>query len=183
MLAFLSVIDNESTRDQLEEIFHLYANDLVYIANDILNDPYEAEDVLQSALIQFAGYLDDGIDVKSRKTRGLIAIIVRNLSLNIYRQRKQIQTIDIDEVKDFIKNEDPDDPELNVLLLDRSKWIAQQLAAIKKEYADILAMKYLYGYSNTEIAGMCRISEENVRTRLTRAKQALQKITGEEHYD
>jgi RNA polymerase sigma-70 factor, ECF subfamily len=183
MLAFLSAIDNESMRNQLEEVFHLYANDLLYIANDILNDPFEAEDVLQSAMIQFADYLNDGVDVKSRRARGLIAIIVRNLSLNIYKQRKQKQTLNIDELDDFIKNEDSDDPELSVLLLDRSKWIARQLDGIKKEYADILAMKYLYGYSNTEIAVMCCISEENVRTRLTRAKQALQKIAGEEQYD
>jgi len=67
-------------------------------------------------------------------------------------------------------------PELTILRLDQSHEMARLLAKINHGYADILALKYTYEYTNDEIASMLSISEENVRKRLERAKKALKKI-------
>ncbi|PKM50173.1 MAG: sigma-70 family RNA polymerase sigma factor [Firmicutes bacterium HGW-Firmicutes-7] len=183
MLIFLNVIDHEIIRNHLEKIYHYYSKDLWYIANDILNDPYEAEDVVQVALIKISDYLDEQSDVRCNKTKGLIVIIVRNLSINIYNQRKRRATINIDELDEVIQDETNVSPELNVLRLDQSRQIAKHLSKINKRYADILTLKYTYEYTDQEIAGILCISEGNVRTRLARAKKALEKVLGGEYYE
>lgn len=80
----LMVIENEKIRSGLEGIYNLYSKHLWYIANDILRDEYEAEDVVQTAFIKVSEYLDENTDIRCNKTRGLIVIIVRNIAINIY---------------------------------------------------------------------------------------------------
>lgn len=176
MLLFLNIIEDNILRSHLEEVYHLYKKDLLYIANDILNDYYEAEDVVQTAFVKFSDYLYEDIDVKSHKTKALIVLIVRNLSFNIYNQRKNRPTANIDELEDVIFDEANISPEVNVLRLDRTYEIAKSLSKINSSYADILALKYTFEYSNSEIATILSISEVNVRKRLSRAKKALKNI-------
>jgi RNA polymerase sigma-70 factor, ECF subfamily len=183
MLTFLTVIDCEEIRNQLEEIYYLYGKDLWYISNDILNDEHEAEDIVQTALIKITGYLDKNIDVKEGKTKGLIAIIVRNLSINLYNQRKRRPTVDIDELEEILEEQEDQNPEPKAIRLDKKKWIAGELAKIKPEYADILALKYEYEYSDKEISDICSLDEGNVRVRLCRAKKALQNIMGGDFFE
>ena len=173
MLPFLTTVDNDLIRSQLEEIYHLYNKDLLYIANEILKDPHEAEDVVQTAYIKIFYYLEKNIDIKCNKTRGLIVIIVRSIAINLYHQKKRRATTDIDELEGMLKDEYFVDPEINVLRLDKSEWVARQLDKIKQEYADILTLKYEYDCSDRKIADLCCISEGNVRARLARAKKAL----------
>lgn len=178
MLLFLNVIEDKVLLSRLEEAYHLYKKELLYIANDILNDYHEAEDVVQTAFIKFSDYLDEEMDIKCHKTKGLIVMIVRNLSINIFNQRKNRTTANIDVLADVIQDESNISPEVNVLRLDQSCEMAKSLSEINKSYADILTLKYSYEYSNTEIAFMLAISEANVRKRLSRAKKALINIIG-----
>jgi len=176
MLLFLSVIEDKFLQSRLEEAYHLYKKDLLYVANNILHDYHEAEDVVQSAFIKFANYVDEEMDVKCHKTKALIVIIVRSLSINIYNQRKKRNTANIEDLEDILQDDVSISPEVNVLRLDKTHEMAKNLSEINPSYADILTLKYTYGYSNTEIAGMLSISEANVRKRLSRAKEALKKI-------
>ena len=176
MLLFLNVIEDKVLKSRLEEAYHLYKKDLLYIANGILHDYHESEDVVQSAFIKFADYIDDELDAKCHKTKALIVIIVRSLSINIYNQRKNRSTANIDDLEEVLLDDVTISPEVNVLRLDKTHEMAKNLSEINTSYADILTLKYTYEYSNTEIAGMLSISEANVRKRLSRAKMALKKI-------
>jgi len=102
MLLFLNVIEDRVLQSRLEEAYHLYKRDLLYIANNILHDYHEAEDVVQSAFIKFADYIDEELDVKCHKTKALIVIIVRSLSINIYNQRKKRNTANIEDLEDVL---------------------------------------------------------------------------------
>ena len=50
-------------------------------------------------------------------------------------------------------------------------------------YKDALKLKYVQGFSNSEIAGMLDISEAAVRKRLERARRMLEEILGKEDFD
>jgi len=180
MLTFLMIIEDEVTRSKLEEIYLLHKKKLFYIARDILHDDYEAEDVVQEALIKISKYIDEDMDPKCNKTIGLIVIIVRRIAINIYNQRQRRKTVDIDGYENVMCDEEILNPELHVLRLDQKEWMAKKLAKIKQEYADLLSLKYYFGYSNSEIADMLSISDGNVRIRLMRARKALHEIIGGE---
>ena len=183
MLTFLCALENEKIRSHLEQAYYLYHKELIHKANDILKDKHEAEDIVQSAFIKFSSYIDENIDIKGNKTRVFIVIIVRGLAINLYNQRKRRTNINFDELKDVIESKEDTMPEFCVLRLDKSTWIAEELAKLKVEYADILTLKYVYGYTNKEIAGICDITEGNVRTRLNRARKALHNIIGVGGYE
>lgn len=182
MLAFLSVIENDVVRSHLEELYLLYNKELVHVANKILKDYHEAEDVVQTAFIKVADCLDENIEVKSNRTKGLIVMIVRNLSINQYNKRQRRATGNIDDLLDVISDDSVVTPEINVLRLDQSQEVARLLDNINKGYADILTLKYLYEYSDKEIASILSMSEGSVRTKLTRARQACKDILGGENY-
>src|SRR5665647_2009931 len=115
MLTFLMIIEDEVTRSKLEEIYLLHKKKLFYIARDILHDDYEAEDVVQEALIKISKYIDEDMDPKCNKTIGLIVIIVRRIAINIYNQRQRRKTVDIDGYENVICNDEIVNPELHVL--------------------------------------------------------------------
>jgi RNA polymerase sigma-70 factor (ECF subfamily) len=183
MLAFLSVIENDVVRSHLEELYLLYNKELVHVANKILKDYHEAEDIVQTAFIKVADYLDENIDVKCNKTKGLIVIIVRNLSINQYNKRKRRATANIDDFTNVISDESEVTPEINILRLDQSQEVARLMDNINEGYADILTLKYLYEYTDKEIAEILSMSEGSVRTKLTRARQACKDVLGGERYE
>lgn len=175
---FLSVIENSIIRNNLESIFKLYSKELIFTSYSIINDYHESEDVVQSALIKISDYLDESTDVKCDKTRGLLVIIVRRLSYNIYNQRKRRNEINIDDIENFIGDDNSMSPELNILRLEDRKYIADMMRKLNESYMDILTLKYMYDYSDSEIADMLNMTEGNVRTKLSRARKACHKIIG-----
>jgi len=88
MIAFLMTIEDEETRSILEEKYKLHKKKMYYTARGIIHDDYEAEDAVQEALIKVSKYIDKNMDPKCNKTLGLIVIIVRSISINIYNKRK-----------------------------------------------------------------------------------------------
>lgn len=72
-------------------------------------------------------------------------------------------------------------PEISVLRLDQSREMAMRLSEINVGYADILTLKYVYEYTNEEIADMLQLTEVNVRKRLSRARRALKGYTYEDN--
>lgn len=178
MIPFLLTIQDENLRNRLEEIYIRYKKDAYWIAVKILHDKFEAEDVVHEAIIKISSIIekDEGLDCN--KIKGLIVIIVRNLSINIYNRRKKIVTSTYDGSFENLA----DNLNLNeeIIQLEQAKLIADLLAEINPTYADIITLKYYHEYSNSEISQLLNISEGNVRTRLLRARLAIKKILEQE---
>jgi RNA polymerase sigma-70 factor (ECF subfamily) len=178
MIAFLMVIESEETRSKLEEVYKLYREKLFLIAKDILHDNYEAEDVVQNAIIKMAECIDDDCDPKSNDTQGLVIIIVRRLSFNIYNKRNRWKTVDIEDNESAISHDVSANPELQLLHIDQRERVSRELEKIKGEYADILTLRHYNDYSFKKISGILSTSEDNARMRYQRAKKALSGIMG-----
>lgn len=177
-MLFLTIIDDDIIRNHLETMFILYSKELVYASHSILNDLYEAEDVVQSALIKISNHIDENTDIKSRKTKGLLVLIVRRLSYNIYNQRKCRNEISIDTIDQSLFDNNLFNPELNILRSEDRKKISSIMNKLNSSYIDILTLKYTYDYTDCEIANLLNISEGNVRTKLSRARKAFQQVLG-----
>lgn len=181
MLLFLTVIEDLAVRHCLEVLYRQYHKELWYVARDILKDEHEAEDVVQTAFIRVAKYINKNFDPNCNKSKALIVIIVRNLAMDVYNQRMRRSTIPIDEVDYGLEDQSFVTPEVHVLRLDKSREVAKKLTAIKPAYSDILTLKYTFEYSDSEIATLLNIKEGNVRARLSRARKALHSIIGGDH--
>jgi RNA polymerase sigma-70 factor, ECF subfamily len=178
MLALLAMVEDKAKRDKLEELYITYRKELYYVAYHILQNYHDAEDVIQNAFIKISKFLDKISEIKCKKTRAYLVIIVRRLSFDRYNEKKRTVPIDFmdetEEEADSISSLDD-----HVLHLERGKELAEALSKINSGYADILTLKYFYELSNDEIGDLINLTTENVSVRLTRAKNALRKILSE----
>ncbi|MBN4069528.1 RNA polymerase sigma factor [bacterium AH-315-G05] len=175
MLTFLLVIHSEKARTKLEEIYIQYHRELFVTAYTILKDYHEAEDMVQNVILKLSNNLEKNIEIKCKKTRSYLVIIVRNLSINAYNRKKENTYIPFDEIA---RNEMADDLNLDehVLRLEESEELAKHLADIHQPYADILTLRYYHQLSISEIANALEITDNNVSVRISRAKKALKSI-------
>ena len=182
MIAFLMTIENERVRNKLEEIYLTYYRDMFITAFSILQDHHEAEDMVQDAVLRLSKNFNKISDIKCKKTRSYLVIIVRNLSLNAYNKRKGIAMIEHDEVKRL-----PNPEELlieeHMLRLDMRSEMTKYISQLHEPYADILMLRFYSAYDITEISEVLDITENNVSVRVLRALSALKKILEEEDVD
>jgi RNA polymerase sigma-70 factor (ECF subfamily) len=115
-------------------------------------------------------------EIRCRKTRSFLVIIVRNLCFNIFNEKKKVEYI---PEYDAVEGDDKLSIEDYILRLEESDEIAKKLAALHGPYADILTLRFYHELSGAEIARVLGISEKNVGVRLHRAMMALRGILEE----
>ena len=86
MLIYLSLLDSEEEISKFELIYSTYKKQMYYTANNILKDSHLAEDAVHNAFLRIINNLEKIEDINSHKTKGLIVIIVKNVSIDIYRK-------------------------------------------------------------------------------------------------
>lgn len=181
MILLLMTIEDEQTRNKVEEVYRLYRKLLYYTAYDVLKDYHEAEDVVQSAIIKICDHIHKFDDIQCNKTKGFLVILVRNLAINIYNQKKRRSDMDMDKLEN-VMNDDMN-PEQYMLKIDNAEWVARKLAQINPEYADALVLRYTYQFSIDEIAYLMNATENSVRVKLYRARKALQELMKGDYHD
>jgi RNA polymerase sigma-70 factor (ECF subfamily) len=181
MILLLSTIGDEQTRNKVEEVYRLYRKLLYYTAYDVLKDYHEAEDVVQSAIIKICDHIHKFDDIKCNKMKGFLVILVRNLAINIYNQRKRRSDLNMDKLEN-VTNDDLN-PEQYMLKIDNAEWVAQKLAQLNPEYADVLVLRYTYQFTIDEIACLMNLTENNVRVKLCRARKALQELLKGDYHE
>lgn len=175
MLLFLMVIEDAESRDLLEQIYRAYHKEMYYIANNILNNTHDSADVVQTSIIKFMPYLDKINAVQCNKTKYLIVTIVKNTAIDLYRKKNNHPLLEL-EVADDIPDSISESMEDIVIRLSDAKMIAEKLAQLSPEYADVLTLKYNFEFEDKEIAEILKISHANVRVRLSRAKTHLRNL-------
>lgn len=175
MLLIFMTIEDEHTRNRVEEVYRLYRKHMYYTAYAVLKDHHEAEDVVQSAIIKIVDHLHKIEDIQCNKTKGFLVILVRNLAINIYNQRKRTD-VNMDKLKNMTSDEIDINPEQYMIKLDNAEWVARKLAQINPEYADVLVLRYTYQFTTDDIAHLLNVTENNVRVKLFRARKALQEM-------
>lgn len=157
----------------LEEIYRTYGNLMFYVANQILNNRQDAEDMVQEALIRLAGVLDRIEDVNSGKTRSLVCLTVEHKAIDLYRRKKR-QTVlpfDLEDTDDlYIQGSNEIDA-----LVERNT-IAQVIASLPANYREILLLKYDNGFSEKEIAALLGMKQAAVYKTMQRARKKLEGI-------
>ena len=179
MLLFLMAIEDAESRDILEKIYCAYHKEMYYIANNILNNSHDAADVVQTSVIKLIPYIEKINDVKCNKTKYLIVTIVKNTAIDLYRKKSKQPLIELEvaEAIPCLNSQFTDDI---VIRLGDAKVLAEKLAKLKSEYADVLTLKYYFEFEDVEIAEILKISLSNVRARLSRAKSHLRNLMSED---
>ncbi|MFN0040447.1 MAG: sigma-70 family RNA polymerase sigma factor [Burkholderiales bacterium] len=146
---------------QFEALVHAYSKDLYRFGYWLCRDRWQAEDLVQETLM--AAWRSIGSVREKTSLKAWLFSILRNEHFRCYR-KKRLETIetDLDELQVA-----GDSVELERVELEAS------LRALPESLREPLLLQVLGGFSGREIAGLMNLSEENVMTRLSRARQHL----------
>ena len=157
------------------EVYQLYYKAMFNTSLRIVQNSYEAEDVMQEAFLSAFTKLDT---FKGEVAFGAwLKRIVINRSLTHLKKKSRLNETNL-EVVDY-KLED-DSPEEGMSEMDlthaKVKEVLRAMDKLKESYRVILHLSLIDGYDNDEITKILGISNENCRTTISRAKARLRKV-------
>ena len=175
-LISIAAMDNESSKSKMEKIFDEYYPLMMYIANGILKDHALAEDAVSDSIEKLIKNIHKVGDVPCHKTASLIVTIVRNTSLNILKKANRNDSLDDGFLGD-VAEECPTLPE-KIVSNEGFESIKDVINSLLPILLDVAELSLIHEYSNKEIAELLEISNDTVRTRLSRAKKIIRSKLG-----
>jgi RNA polymerase sigma-70 factor (ECF subfamily) len=157
----------------LRRLIDLYGRGLLRFIYGYVRDEGLAEDILSETFIQIyqkRSFRDTG--EASFKT--YLYTVARNKSLNALKKRKRKKEVSLEnisrETQAFFVGEDVDETTERKA---RALVLHQALSALKREYREVLLLRYFDGLSPERIAVITRRGKKQVYNLLTRGKAAL----------
>lgn len=146
---------------------------LLSIAKKILGDEEEAEDVVQDAMLRLWQLKSKNLSTQRntkpgniRNAESLIKIMVRNLSIDIVRRRKNYTDIEDKDICDDI-NGDYDEEQTNRVMA-----LMQNLPTMQQT---VLRLRHIEGMDMADIARLVGSTEQAVRQSLSRGRRTILK--------
>ena len=171
-----------ATRQSFAQLYDQYYKLVYHVVIKILKNEHAAEDALQETfsraipyIVVSAEYLDeDGTlkNMESSKQKSYLCAIARNYALDQLDKRS---------AKVYNEDYDPDPISISDSVLqqiindDGYQRLLDHIQNLGPKSRDVMMLKFVHGYSNTEIADMLHIPKKNVEMRILRGKKALKK--------
>lgn len=156
---------------KIEELYIKYKVMMYRIAYSILNDKILSEDVVQQAFITIMINFDKFEYLTEGRAKGLLIIITKNACLNILKRRKIIDFVSFDhKIEESIYENQLEDI---IITNECYSSLLKEISHLDKKYSSVLQLKFIYGYTNSEIAKLLKISNETVRVRIFRARRMM----------
>ena len=157
------------------EIIYLKHSGVMYNrAYAILNNRNDAEDAVSEAFLRLLKNIKKVDDPESIKTRNYAVIAAESCAIDIYRKKKRLSEVELDDDSDYQMS---GKFETNECTCDNE--LTEQIMRLSPRYRNILLLKYVYGADYQEIAQLMNITEGNARKLLQRAKEKLEKYCRE----
>lgn len=158
----------------LFEILMRRHNERIYrTARAILRDDTEAEDVMQQAYVNAYMHLQQ-FDGRAQFATWLTRIAVHE-ALARARRRSRYESIEASPVETFMPIQSGPDPERQAFARELATLIESAVDRLSDGYREVFMLRQVQGLSTSETAQALDISEDVVKTRLSRARAALQR--------
>ncbi len=180
MFQYLLLLETDEEREFFTEIYEKYQNDMFRIANGILHNSSDAEDMVHETFVSLIQYVDRIINSEPYKVWYYIKITLQHRAINLYRQRKQRGEVGLDE---SWTQEDIFDKDVALILeeAEEHNLLLSLVKRLKVSYQEVLILQYYYDLSTKEIADVLGKTEDNVRHISKRAKEKLKALVEENH--
>lgn len=165
----------------LEELISLYQRGLLRFIYGYVHDVFLAEDILTDVFLALY-YKRSFRETDNATLKTYLYTIARNKSLNALKKRTRRKEISLDaltetgadgqeEVLRFLYYNDS--PQTSLERAERIKILRDALPKIRKDYREVLSLRFFEDLSPEEIAKITRRPIKQVYNLLTRGKNAL----------
>lgn len=158
------------------QLYNLYCNAMIVVANRYVKDPYLAEDIMQDAFIKCFKKIDT---YKGEVSFGAwLKKIVIHQSIDTLKRKKLALTTINEEA--YTQIEETENWEVDTSVL--AETVVGIIQTLKEKYRIVLSLFLLEGYDHQEIAQVLGITENVSRTHLLRGKRLVKEQLKETRY-
>lgn len=153
------------------ELYRLYSGAMYNICLRMLNDPQEAEDLLQQSFLDVFTRLDT-FRFESSIGAWIKRIVINNCINHLKKRRLQVQLLDEEQTERLSEPDDEteSEPEYSVDTIKRA------MKALPDGYRVVFSLYLFEGYDHQEIAEILHISEATSKSQYHRAKKKLRQL-------
>lgn len=166
----------KNDNEQFWEIIDIYSEKILKYIMRISDIEYEdAENMLQDIFIKIFKNLNDYNE--NYTLSSWIFRIAHNMTIDNHRKLKakpQNISLEDEEYNNLISSlSDYNDPHKSLRLADTKKCVQNSISSLKKNYKEIIILKFINWYSYDEISDILKMPIWTVSTLINRAKQEL----------
>ncbi|MCI9381906.1 MAG: sigma-70 family RNA polymerase sigma factor [Dorea sp.] len=157
-------------RQSVQELFEKYQNNLYAVAFNICKNAEDAKDIVQETFIQYYS-LRKEFDNEQHIRAWLIRVAInkaKNINRSFWRKNKR-------PLEDYMESLTFETPE--------SEELFETVMALPEKFRIVIHLFYYEDYAIREIADILKISESNVKVRLSRGRSLLKEKLQEEWED
>ena len=154
---------------ELIEILTPYKNKMFRYAFSIVGNRFEAEDVVQEAMIKIWKRMDKFSQIDNKEA--WVITIVRNLAIDKIRAKKKKQTSDINDY--FHISDNAPSPDIKLEQKDAVRKVAEIMNTLQETQREIITLRDIEGYTYQEIADIMDLKVDQVKVYLFRARKIL----------
>jgi len=165
----LQMIEDPKDKIKLEQLYLMYKDYMLHIADSILHNKQDAEDAVHEAFLSIAKNITKFSDPAGPKTRSCIVIITERKAVDIYREHKR-RTEAWTEISNI--NRRP--------LESREDSLMDCIDRLPDRDRAAILLRYSHGYRIDEIAKILGISYAAAAKLVERAKKKLDQLCLEE---
>lgn len=168
---YMALLDTEEQRNKFEYIYQKYCGFMYHVAKDTLGDHYLAEDAVHETFLDLVRIIDEVRISNDKELMSFLKIITYHQSVDIIRRRRTFDGCD-EELDKMMDAKDTDD--LETVVFGRMKYekMLAMISHMDEKYKTPLYLKS-QGYKISEIADILKITPNNVKVRLHRARKML----------
>lgn len=175
MLAFyLSLIDNENDKIRFEEVYYTYKKQMAHLANSILHNHHDAEDVVHDVFCSVASSHMDVISKASSEGDVRIYLLrsVRNASISVLRKKKVRSDYENEKRREKCVLNNSDFIERVCEKIEYEK-VVELIDSLDTKYRDVLYYHLVLDLSVKETAELLGRETNTVRQQLLRGKNMV----------
>ena len=158
-----------------EILMRRYNQRLFRITRSIVTNDHEAEDIIQDAYVRAYEHLSQ-FEGRARFSTWLTKIVIYEAYARVRRvDYQKVDSLSVLEDNGLDLKSEERDPERQIYTGELRLALEKAFDALPDGYRSVFMMREVEGLSTAETAECLEISEENVKTRLHRARASLQR--------
>lgn len=167
-------IEDESKRRYIEDLYFEHRHVMYIVAKALLHDAADAQDAIAQAIENIIPKINEIKTLERFKLRAYIVNTVRNVALAMLARRKRETYIpDAEEFDCIAPHSAVGDRQSSMADADE---LARALAKLPERERQALQMKYMYEWTDDEMAQVLGVQPDSVRMILSRARQHARAI-------
>ena len=162
----------------LYEVLMRRYNERVYrAARSIVKDEDEAEDVMQQAYVNAYAHLRQ-FDGRAKFSTWLTKIAIHE-ALARARKRGRYESVDFEEESGAVEHQSAPDPEHRAFAGELRSLLESAIDELPEGLREVFMLRDVDGLSTADTAACLAVSEDVVKTRLSRGRAALRRLLAE----